>query len=56
MLIIADIFLKYENEFVLCDFFGSIWFLSSPGTGTIICIQSKTENIFREKKKLPLLL
>ena len=37
-----DIVLKFESEFVLWLWLGSIVFLSAPATATIICIQLKT--------------
>ena len=44
------IVIKFERGFVQYFGFGSVVFLSAPGTDTIICIQSKTENLFCEKK------
>ena len=54
MLIFGDIVLKFGRGFVQC--FGSIFVLRAPATATIICIQSKTENLFSEENKLPLSL
>ena len=42
--IFGDIVIKFERGFVQCFDCGSIVFLSTPGTATIICTHSKTKS------------
>ena len=48
-----QILLIFGRGFIKCHVCGSIVFPSAAATATIICIHSKTQNLFQSEKNLP---